>query len=531
MLTVAVEATVEGAAASGTLRREDGGPERFVTALGEAFVRGAEVDWAGMFPGARKVKLPTYPFQRRRYWLDADHVTEPVAETEDLFELVCVTTKAVLRLEDDEFDAAKPFQGMGVDSLLAVELRNRLATATGRRLPATIVFDQPTPAMLAKFLNGESTITKTDFAGEIVLAEDVQPTAQANEECREIFLTGATGFLGAFLLRDLLDQTTARVYCLVRAEDDSKALARLKNNLDWYGLNVDLERVRVVRGDLAEPRLGLDEQRFDELARKIDVVYHAGARVNWLQPYQELKAANVKGTEEVLRLAARHRTARVHYVSTTGVFAQKGGPKATAADTGPAEQLPTGYQQSKWVAEQIVREAQRRGLPVTIYRVDTVCGSQVSGVCQTNDFVWRSLKGCLQAKAVPAQAKALFTIAPVDYVSAAIIGLSKQPGRTTYHLYNPAPVSLKKLVDRLKHHGYDLEEIPREQWHDRVRGDPDNAANALLDVFTEVTEAEELPITYDVTDTVEAGFPCPEITDDLLDTCIRFFERTGYFPQ
>jgi thioester reductase-like protein len=294
---------------------------------------------------------------------------------------------------------------------------------------------------------------------------------------------------------------------------------------------VDLDRIEVVRGDLAEPWLGLSEQRFDELARTVDAVYHAGSQVNWLHPYQELKAANVKGTEEVLRLAARHRSVPVHYVSTTGVFALPGGPKAVEAETGPAEELPTGYQQSKWVAEKLVREARRRGLPVTVYRPDTVCGSQLNGACQTDDFVWRSLKGCLQAKAVPVEAKALFTIAPVDYVSAAIVGLSQQPDNVMYHLYNTKPVSLDRVVHRLRHHGYQLDEVPREQWNERVRGDPGNAANALLDVFTDVTQAEELRITYDVSGTNSAGFPCPEITDELLDTYIRFFARTGYFPK
>jgi thioester reductase-like protein len=525
VLTVAVEETVEGAAVTGTLQRDEGGPERFVRALGEAFVRGAEVDWAAMFPGARKVKLPTYPFQRRRYWLDASHPAEPSAEEhEGLFGLVCATTKAVLALEDEEFDAAKSFRDMGFDSLLAVDLRNRLVRATGSRLPATIVFDRPTPAKLAEFLSGASTSTKPDFAGEITLADDVQPAERAIGEPHEILLTGATGFLGAFLLRDLLDQTTARVHCLVRAEDEADARARLRRNLEFYGLTVDLDRIVAVTGDLAEPALGLTGARFDELARTIDVVYHAGAQVNWLRPYEELKAANVQGTEEILRLAVRHRTVPVHYVSTTGVFAQPGGPKTTEAETGPVEELPTGYQQSKWVAEKIVREAQMRGLPVTVYRPDTVCGSQENGACQTNDFIWLSLRGCVQAKAVPAQAKALFTIAPVDYVSAAIVGLSKEPKYATYHLYNPRPVSLTRLVERLRHHGHHLEEVPREQWNERVRSDPGNPANALLDVFTDVTQAEELRITYDVSETSEAGFPCPEITDDLLDSHIRFFE-------
>nr|QEO74741.1 Beta-ketoacyl synthase [uncultured bacterium] len=526
ILVGAMEETLENVscAVTATLKRGNGTAERFRTALGEAFVRGVDVDWAGMFRGARKVKLPTYPFQRRRYWLDATTITEEPEpeEPQDVAELVAGLTKAVLKLEDDEFDVDKAFKDMGVDSLLAVELRNRLVRATERQLPANVVFARPTPAKLVAYLQGETTTI--DFATEGVLAEDIQPTRTETQPPNEIFLTGATGFLGAFLLRDLLKHTTARVHCLIRAADETEARARLEKNLEWYGLPTAPERTEVVLGDLAEPRLGLTEAKFDELARTIDAVYHAGSQVNWLHPYQELKKANVNGTEEVLRLSARHCTVPVHHVSTTGVFARPGGPHTTEAETGPAPQLPTGYQQSKWVAEKLVEQARKRGIPVTVYRPDTISGSQVDGACQTNDFVWLSIKGCLQAKAVPDDAKALFTLTPVDYVSAAIVGLSQDPKNTTYHLYNSKPVSLETIKERLRAHGYRLDEIPRERWNSSQN-------NALLDVFTQVTQGERLHITFDVEETDEAGHRCPEITDELLDTYIRFFQRTGYFPE
>ncbi|OLF05652.1 type I polyketide synthase, partial [Actinophytocola xanthii] len=76
VLTASVEETAHAAgrevAVLGTLRRDDGGPTRFLRSLAEAYTRGVAVDWRPLFPAARRVDLPTYPFQRRRYWLTGD---------------------------------------------------------------------------------------------------------------------------------------------------------------------------------------------------------------------------------------------------------------------------------------------------------------------------------------------------------------------------------------------------------------------------------------------------------------------------
>jgi nucleoside-diphosphate-sugar epimerase len=145
--------------------------------------------------------------------------------------------------------------------------------------------------------------------------------------------------------------------------------------------------VTAVAGDLAQARLGLSEVRFRELARSVDAIYHAGATVHYLRTYRALRASNVLGTEEVLRLAASERPKPLHHISSLAVF---GRTDHTVCEDTPLDRgcnLSDGYSQSKWVAEQLVVQARQVGIPVAIYRPGRLTGHSQTGASNANDLL------------------------------------------------------------------------------------------------------------------------------------------------
>ena len=200
-----------------------------------------------------------------------------------------------------------------------------------------------------------------------------------------VLLTGGTGFIGPFLVKSLLEQTLANVHVLVRASDEGQGKERLRAAMESMGpcpaelMEMFETRVLPVCGDLGQKDLGLAREVWDFLASEIDTVFHNGATVNYLLNYDRMRDANVLGTNEILRLAFEGQRKSFNYVSTTFIFGWAVKKVLYETDFNEnMELLDFGYSQSKWVSEQVVMDARRRGLTTRIFRPALVSPS-ISG--------------------------------------------------------------------------------------------------------------------------------------------------------
>jgi thioester reductase-like protein len=324
------------------------------------------------------------------------------------------------------------------------------------------------------------------------LAPEIQPylaSVDLTAEPRHVFLTGATGFVAAYVLAELLEQTDATIYTLVRANDTRQGFTRIRRNLSCYRLwrGRYENRVIPVPGDLKRPLFGLKPAEFIKLARTIDVVYHVGSKLSYLAPYEYLAAANVGGTQEALRLATHSKAKPFHFVSSLGILigykVSPGGVPVGGMENDPldADKCPqVGYFQSKYVAERLVRIARTRGVPVTIHRIGLIVGDSQNGCSNDDDFVARILIGSIQAGYGP-DIKRQMDMTPVDYVARAIVYLSRQQESLgqVFHLLNPQPITWSSIMDSVIELGYPLHKLPFDAWVEAIEDYGDPATNPL----------------------------------------------------
>jgi thioester reductase-like protein len=349
------------------------------------------------------------------------------------------------------------FFELGGNSLLVIQVISEMKESLGTDISVRDMFMFPSVRQIVGVINdGRIRDEIQEISLERESAFDFVPVYTEGVRTGDgwpenILLTGSTGFIGRYLLRELLESTKAKVYCLVRGNE---GFARQKEMLERDGLWKDEYGGRIIcmAGDLSRPHFGLGDSEYGMLCGEIDVIYHNGANANYLGHYSDLKAVNVEGTKEVVRLAGTNRLKPVHYSSTITVF--NSGDDRDVNEDDPIEveshEFFPGYSGSKWVGEKVIKRARAMGIPCSIYRFGLITGDESSGSCDRQQWFFMLMKSFLQlGYAFDESMRVLnFPVSPVNYPVKSLVYLSlrRRVSNGTYHLCDTKRIPVQSLV-------------------------------------------------------------------------------------
>lgn len=383
-------------------------------------------------------------------------------------------------LQKEKVGRSSNFFELGGHSLLALKLLSETNRAFQVALKVTDIYKHPALQQLANSVRGQGSHEEfVNLASEAVLDTEltVRPGGRAQRP-RAFLLTGSTGFVGRFLLAQLLRETDANAYCLVRARSAQQAATRIKRMmLDWDLWEDDFEnRITAIPADLGLPDLGLDGASHQELGDKVGTIYHCATSMNHLETYAMAKPANVQGFRELLTLATTGAPKLVNYISTLSVFddVERGGSRVVNEESIIDEEkhlASQGYAASKWVSEKIALIADQSGIPCNVFRLGLVWADSLRGRYDELQREYRLLKSCLLAGCAIRNYRYNMPPTPVDYVARAIayLGARHADGHGIFHISSTEQMDDGVFERANDLGGLSLDLIPKFEWVSEMR--------------------------------------------------------------
>lgn len=316
------------------------------------------------------------------------------------------------------------------------------------------------------------------------------------------FITGATGFIGGFLLKVLIEEGTfQKVICLVRGTNEKQAKQRLKEGLLKKGLSETLfyqADITVVSGNVLLPFLGLRRSVYEQLSAEIDHVFHFAAAMNLVIPFTQEAIANIDALKNTLIFCAERKLKMLHYASSMGIWTllnPRPGPIYEDEIHNQGDELPGGYFQSKWVNEMILKKAMGAGFPINIYRIGDVKGNSENGLGNPQNFGNHIMRYCIKRGVLIDSDVPEFNFIPVDYLAKAIVYLAVNEMGQTFQFSNPDLISFKDIYYVARDLGHECKLISYQEWVALLSMETDALGKVLNPVFRQFRPNPLLPPT------------------------------------
>jgi len=370
---------------------------------------------------------------------------EYVAPENEVEKLFCDIFAGILNM--DKVGATDNFFELGGTSLMVTKVVIE-ADKAGHHVAYGDVFNHPTPRLVAQFLGGAAPAGQTDTEVENFDYSGIDAILQQNnietflkgerQELGNVLLTGATGYLGIHLLRELIDSDATTITCMVRGKDQASAEHRLKNLLFYYFESSYAplfgKRIFVVNGDVTADMVKI----IPEGSPAIDTVFNAAANVKHFSKGTDIEDVNIGGARRCVEFCL-HTGARLIHISTTSVgevwVVRGDGKQVPQLDERKlwfGQFLDNRYIHSKFLAERLILDAvAHHGLSAKVMRVGNLAPRSSDGEFQanfnTNSYMGR-LKifytlGCCPYDGYDEQTE----MSPIDQTAKAVVLLASTP--------------------------------------------------------------------------------------------------------
>jgi len=424
------------------------------------------------------------------------------------------------------------FFEIGGNSILSIQVVN-LAKRANINIEVKDIFVAPTIDKLSQHLKDGAKEDRVISIEEAFLEDNIQPLKSPIVIDKNILLTGATGFLGVYILSELLKTQENHIYCLVRAKSQKEGKERVKDTMREYNLLIDDfdNRVEIVVGDLAQPNLGIDQEIYKKLSKTITHIYHSASYLNSMVSYEILKEVNVGGVKEVLKFASTSIPKKIEYISTADVFSHKSQPIATEQTPLSAQihYSSNGYASSKFIAEAVLHLAKERGFDINIYRVGLITGDTKIGKNEKSQWFYNLIDSIRKIDCMIDINDFEISITPVDYIAKSILLLSANYNNDIFHLSSPLMVKFADLVrfqnidivdlytfiQKVKaYNATNEKELYITQFMNEMLEFSKEEAIEYEKVWLKMAEKKPLLSTFDTTKKLDIEFPL--IGDELL---------------